>query len=100
MNEILIPVLTLSCLGFIFGIGLAFASKKLCVTTDPLVEEVFSKLPGANCGACGKAGCMGFAEALIKGECSVEKCPVSKPEKKAEITNILGRDKKGNKKSS
>ncbi len=92
MKDILIPVLTLSGLGLIFGIGLAIAAKKLCVLTDPLLEEVFSKLAGANCGACGKAGCIGFAESLIKGECTVDKCPVTDSDKKAEITKLLGHE--------
>lgn len=94
MKEILIPVLTLSGLGLIFGIGLAIAAKKLCVASDPRVEEVFSKLAGANCGACGKAGCMGFTESLIKGECTVDKCPVTEIDKKTEIAKLLGQEVK------
>ncbi len=92
--DILIPVLTLSGLGLLFGIGLAIAAKKLCVATDPRVDEVFSKLPGANCGACGKAGCMGFAEGLIQGTCTVEKCPVTEMEKRIEIAGLLGQEVK------
>ncbi len=90
--DILIPILTLSGLGLIFGLGLAIASKKLCITTDPLIEEVFSKLAGTNCGACGKAGCMGFTESLIRGECTAEKCPVTPPDKKAQIAELLGHE--------
>jgi Na+-translocating ferredoxin:NAD+ oxidoreductase RNF subunit RnfB len=90
--EILIPVLTLSGLGLIFGIGLAIAAKKLCVETDPRTEQIFSHLPGGNCGACGMAGCMGFAQALISGVCTVDKCPVTDPEKKKEIAKFLGQE--------
>jgi len=90
MKDILIPVLTLSGLGLIFGIGLAIAAKKLSVAVDPKVEEVFSKLAGANCGACGLAGCMGFAEGLVQGIAAVDKCPVTEPGKKSEIANLLG----------
>lgn len=88
--QILIPVLTLSVLGLIFGIGLAFAAKKLCVATDPRLDKVLGMLPGANCGACGKAGCIGFAEALIKGECTVEKCAVASAARRKEIAAFLG----------
>lgn len=90
--EIIIPVLTLSILGLLFGVGLAIAAKKLCVETDPRVEAVFAHLAGANCGACGKAGCIAFAEGLINGECTVDKCPVTEPEEKSEITKLLGHD--------
>lgn len=92
--EILIPVLTLSSLGLIFGIGLAIAAKKLCVVTDPKLEKVLSILPGANCGACGKAGCIGLAEGLIKGECSIESCTVSDVLQRQGIAKILGVDVK------
>jgi Na+-translocating ferredoxin:NAD+ oxidoreductase RNF subunit RnfB len=74
---ILVPVLTLSALGLIFGIGLALAAKKLCVEIDPHVEKIFSHLAGANCGACGLAGCMGFAESLMRGETTIDKCPIT-----------------------
>src|SRR3989338_2333616 len=88
--NILIPILSLSGLGIIFGVGLAIAAKKFCVVTDPRLQKILEKLPGANCGACGMPGCMGFAEALIKGTCSVEKCAVSDEEKRKEIAQILG----------
>lgn len=88
--QILIPVLTLSILGLIFGIGLAFAAKKLCVASDPCIDQLLSLLPGTNCGACGKAGCIGFAEALIKGECAVDKCAVSNAARRQKIGEFLG----------
>lgn len=88
--DILIPILTLTGLGAAFGVGLAIASKKFCVVTDPRLDKIYSKLPGANCGACGKAGCIGFAEALIQGVCSVEQCVVTKGAARKEIADILG----------
>ena len=88
--NILIPVLTLTALGLAFGVGLAIAARKFCVVTDPRIEKVFKKLPGANCGACGMPGCMGFAEGLIRGKCSVEQCVIAKEEARREIAAILG----------
>ncbi|MCM8771043.1 MAG: RnfABCDGE type electron transport complex subunit B [Candidatus Omnitrophica bacterium] len=87
--QILIPVFTLGGLGLLFGIGLGLAAKKFCVETDPRLEKIFSCLPGANCGACGKAGCMGFAESLIKGEVSINECVVSEEETQERISQIL-----------
>lgn len=94
MSEILVPVLTLSSLGLFFGLGLAIASKKFCVISDPKLEKIIDKLPGANCGACGKPGCMGFAEALIQGECTIDKCPVTEQDKRTEIAELLGQEVK------
>src|SRR3990167_5608811 len=88
--DILIPVLILGGLGLLFGIGLSLASKKFCVVTDARLEKIYEKLPGANCGACGMAGCMGFSEGLIKGVCTVERCVVSEEEERVAIAGILG----------
>src|SRR3989338_5867585 len=92
--NILTPVLTLSGLGVAFGAGLAIAAKKFCVVTDPRIEDVYAKLPGANCGACGMPGCMGFAEALIQGTCTVERCVVMQDEARSEVAGILGLEAK------
>jgi len=94
IGEIIVSVVTLSGLGLIFGIGLAIASKKLCVSADPKIEAIYTRLPGANCGACGMAGCMGFALGLIQGSCTVDKCPVTEINKKLEIAEILGQQLK------
>jgi len=88
--SMLTAILILSGLGVIFGIGLAFAARKFCVKADPRLEKVYARLPGINCGACGKPGCMGFAEALMKGECLVEGCVVSSLDAKKEIADVLG----------
>ncbi len=88
--QILIPILALGGLGIIFGVGLAIAAKKFCVVTDPRIEQIYSKLPGANCGACGMPGCMGFAEGLIHGTCTVEKCASTEEKLRHDIAKILG----------
>ncbi len=89
--EILIPTLTLGVLGLLFGIGLAVASKKFRVETDPRLEKIMGLLPGSNCGACGGAGCFGFAESVLSGKLSVDACRVSKEETKAKIAELLGK---------
>jgi RnfABCDGE-type electron transport complex B subunit len=89
--DIIIPILTLGVLGLIFGVGLALASKKLAVAIDPRLEEIHGLLPGSNCGACGGAGCFGFAEALLSGKMSIEACRVSQEATKEEIARLLGK---------
>ena len=77
-------------LGGALGLGLAYASKKFAVETDPRVEQLVEALPGANCGGCGRAGCQQFAEALAKGEADVTGCPVASAEQRAQLAKILG----------
>ncbi|MCM8795487.1 MAG: RnfABCDGE type electron transport complex subunit B, partial [Candidatus Omnitrophica bacterium] len=89
--EIIIPILTLGFLGLLFGIGLVLASKKLAVQVDTRLEKINALLPGANCGACGKAGCFGFAQAILSGEAKIDTCRVSSDQIKEEIAKVLGR---------
>lgn len=89
--DILIPILTLGVLGLLFGIGLAVASKKLAVETDPRLEKVHGLLPGSNCGACGGAGCFGFAQDLLSGKRNIEACRVSEEQIKEKIAHLLGK---------
>ena len=90
MMQFLAPILTLTALGLFFGLMLSWASKKFAVTQDPRIKEILQRLPGANCGACGKAGCAGFAEDLARGEISLNNCKVCTQETAAEIAKILG----------
>lgn len=86
----LIPILAMSMMGILFGLGLAFASRIFKVELDPRIEKILSALPGANCGACGKAGCAGLAEAIAKGDESLISCPVAGEEAYNRIADILG----------
>lgn len=67
MNEILLySLLVLGVLGGILAIILYVVAQKFKVKENPLIDEVESGLAGANCGACGFAGCRNFAEACVK----------------------------------
>ncbi len=88
--EILIPILILAALGLLFGIGLAIASKKLKVEVDPRLEKIHGLLPGSNCGACGGAGCFGFAEDILSGKRNVAACRVSEEAVKEKVALLLG----------
>ncbi len=97
--EIFIPVITLGVLGLLFGVGLAIASKKFEVQIDPRLDKIHGLLPGANCGACGGAGCFGFAEAVLGGRLLIDNCRVAGDKTKEEIAKVLGKELKKNKKT-
>lgn len=86
----LIPILTMSIMGLLFGLGLAYASKIFNVEMDPNIERVLHALPGANCGACGMAGCANLAEAIVKGKADITTCSPGGQEVYNRIANILG----------
>ncbi|MCX5714198.1 MAG: hypothetical protein NT033_05195 [Candidatus Omnitrophica bacterium] len=87
--EIIAPILVLGSLGLIFGVGLAIASRYFAVMEDPRLTKIHGLLPGANCGACGGAGCFGFAQGLLSGKMDLSACRVADESVKEEITKLL-----------
>ncbi len=85
-----IPILVMLALGLLLGMIIAVAVKIFRVETDPRIEAVAELLPGANCGGCGRAGCMDFAKAVVAGDLSPNACPVSSQEIRSSIARALG----------
>ena len=90
--RLITPVVTMAALGLFFGVGLAYVLKVFGVKVDPTVALIIAKLPGVNCGACGKAGCTAFAVALKKREATPSECVVSDDESRKIVAQILGID--------
>lgn len=65
MNTVNSIVVVLGLVGAFFGLILAFANKKLAVELNPLIHLVEDILPKGQCGGCGFAGCMAYAEAVV-----------------------------------
>jgi len=88
--EILIAIALLGGLSLIFGLILAAASKVFYVETDPRLEKLNDCLPCANCGGCGYAGCSSYAEAVLKGEATIDKCASGGNESAQAMAAIMG----------
>jgi RnfABCDGE-type electron transport complex B subunit len=67
MDLIIIAVCALTVTGLACAVMLCAASKALDIPVDERVGKMLEILPGSNCGACGFAGCSGYANALISG---------------------------------
>lgn len=65
-STVLWGVAVFTVVGLIFGVALAATARKFHVAVNPLIDEVRENLPAANCGACGFAGCQGYAEAVVE----------------------------------
>jgi len=87
------PIIIMSSMGVVFGLGLAFASKIFRVEVDPKIDRILSALPGSNCGACGRAGCAALAESIAKGDASLTSCSAGGEEVYFKIAGILGTEK-------
>ena len=90
IKEILYPAISLGGLGLIFGIILGAASKKFKIEVDERVPLVREKLPGANCGGCGFAGCDAYAEAIVSGKAPANLCNIGGEKAAKAIGEVLG----------
>jgi len=78
--------------GIICGVILAYAAKRFAVKIDPKIEAVRACLPGANCGACGYAGCESYAEAVVTDpNCPPSKCAPGKQSVAEKVAALTGK---------
>jgi len=91
MMSIIIPIIAVTVIGIVCGIMLVVASKFMSVPEDETFLAVRECLPGANCGACGYAGCDGYAHALADGEISeTNLCVPGGADAAANVASALG----------
>jgi electron transport complex protein RnfB len=87
---IVIPVLVLGLLGVAFAALLAGSNRAFAVQVNPKLEAVLGALPNSNCGACGFAGCLGYAEAVVALKAGVSGCLAGGSAVAAKIGEIMG----------
>lgn len=90
MSAVLQAVLVLAGIGIIASVGLVVAAKFMFVPTNPRVDEVLEVLPGANCGACGFAGCSDYAAAVANGKAAANCCVPGADAVAAKVAAIMG----------
>ena len=90
VTAILTALLVVAAIGIIAGILLVLASHFFKVEEDEKVIKVRECLPGANCGACGYAGCDSYAEAVAKGVAEANLCVPGGASVVGELSQILG----------
>lgn len=84
-------IICITSIGMIFGLILSVAKIKLRVEKDPRFEGLLELLPGANCGACGQAGCSGYALKIIEGGgVPIDLCPIVSSDKCEKIGALMG----------
>lgn len=87
---ILVAILVLGTMGLLYAGLLGFAADYFHVEEDPRVAKIMDVLPGANCGACGLAGCRDFAVKLTVAEAGVGDCTAGGDKVALQIAAIMG----------
>ena len=90
VGDIVVAFLALGVLASAFAVLLWVSYRFLAVKGDPRLEMFMAILPGANCGACGCAGCLGYAESLVKGGAGPTACLPGGPTVAARLAALLG----------
>ena len=89
--EIIIPVAAVTVIGLICAVMLVTASRFMAVPEDETFTKIRQCLPGANCGACGYAGCDGYAHALADGTITdTNKCVPGGSQAAGQIAEVMG----------
>jgi Na+-translocating ferredoxin:NAD+ oxidoreductase subunit B len=87
---ILSAIVVLGVMGLVFAGLLGFAADYFRVEEDPRIGQVLAVLPGANCGACGLAGCRDYSEKLVLGEAGPNACTAGGAKVAEAIAAIMG----------
>lgn len=91
LGTIAVPIGIITVISCLAGLLLSAADKFLSLPVDEKFVKVRDVLPGANCGACGFAGCDSYAEALSTGnEERVSLCMPGGSSVSAALGEILG----------
>jgi RnfABCDGE-type electron transport complex B subunit len=90
-DTIILAAVLLGSIGLVAALILFFVAKAFYVYEDPRIEQVAEKLPLANCGGCGFAGCKSLAEAIVKaGSMEGFMCPAGTDQTIKSIAEVLG----------
>ncbi len=93
MQAFIIPIAAAVAIALIAALLLSLAAKFMAVPVNETQAAIRGELPGANCGACGFAGCDDYAAALAEGgDVKTNLCVPGADAVAAAIAAILGQD--------
>lgn len=85
-----LAIAIVTVIGLLGAVILVLAAKFMHVEEDPRIGEVNGCLPGANCGACGYAGCADYAKAIVEAGAPVNKCVPGGAKTADEVAGVMG----------
>lgn len=89
-SEVLSSATILAGVAMVFGAAISIVQARFNVWEDPRIDAVRDLLPGADCGACGQAGCRAFAQAVVAGTAVPAECTVLGPDEREDVAEYLG----------
>ncbi len=90
MNPVLSAILVVAAIGVIGAVILVAASVMMHVPMDERVEQINAVLAGANCGACGYAGCADYARGIVEDGVPTDRCTPGGADCAAAVAAIMG----------
>jgi electron transport complex protein RnfB len=87
-----IPVIILTVIALIAGLGLGLAARRLPPDSSDLVERVNDLLPQTQCAQCGYPGCRPYAAAIVDDGEAINLCPPGGNGTVRRLADLLGRD--------
>ncbi|MCH3924065.1 MAG: RnfABCDGE type electron transport complex subunit B [Bacteroidales bacterium] len=88
---VIYAIIAMTIAGAVLALILYVVAQKFKIIEDPRIDQVVEKLPGANCGGCGFAGCRNLAEEIVKaGNLENKACPVGGDPVMKQIAGIMG----------
>jgi electron transport complex protein RnfB len=90
--EILSALILMMTIALASGVLLGYVRIKLRAERNPVVEAINLLLPQTQCGQCGYAGCLPYAEAITAGD-DINKCPPGGEQTIQDLAELLGKDK-------
>lgn len=92
LETLILPIAIVTAVGLIAALILAVASKVMAVKVDETVQTIRAELPGANCGACGYAGCDEYAAHVADGSADTNLCVPGGASVAQKVSAIMGKE--------
>ncbi|MGL4677207.1 MAG: RnfABCDGE type electron transport complex subunit B [Brevinema sp.] len=84
--SVLIGTAILCVVALVLGLAISLVTQLFHIKVDPRIAQIYEILPHFNCGACGRPGCMPYAESVINENLAPNRC---KPGKEAVAQKII-----------
>ena len=88
LYALIITILMALLLGCVIG----YASIRLKIAENPIVEKIDHILPQIQCGQCGFLGCKPYAEAIANGDADINRCVPGGDDVIMQLADLLGKE--------